>query len=153
MHALWERGKYKIIFQPIPQKSDKVLYHFARDPNIATFNHLCEMIYYENNIVLIVDEAMSVTTASQIPYWYAEIIHVGRELNLGVISVSQRPMDIHNLLISEADHIIAFRVELEGDRKKIAGKVGQEAMKLGELPKYYYMEYTAGEGVQWRSPI
>ena len=153
VQALWDKGKYKIIFQPIPREQDKMVYHFTKDPMINEFNELCHMIYKEGNMVLIVDEAMSVTTANLIPYWYKELIHVGGEMGLGVISISQRPMDVHNLPISEAEHLISFRLELEGDRKKIAGKVEQEAMKLGELPKYYYMEYTAGEGVQWRKPI
>ena len=136
----WQKGKNKIVYQPY-------------NPGVEDFDELCHLIFQRGNCVLIVDEVKSYTQVNKIPYWLDELYRLGRERNTGVIALSQRPMYVHNTLISESDYIIAFHLELEGDRKKIAETVGKEAFKLGELGKFHYLEYSPEEGVKWCKPI
>ena len=136
----WQKGKNKIVYQPY-------------NPSESDFDALCHIIFMRGNYVLIVDEVKSYTQVNKIPYWLDELYRLGRERNTGVIALSQRPMYVHNTLISESDYIIAFHLELEGDRKKIAETVGKEAMKLGELGKFHYLEYNPESGCVWRKPI
>ena len=138
--AAWQKGKNKIVYQPY-------------NPSEEDFNELCHLIFQCGNYVLIVDEVKSYTQVNKIPYWLDELYRLGRERNTGVIALSQRPMYVHNTMISESDYVIAFHLELEGDRKKIAETVGKEAMKLGELGKFHYLEYNPEEGVKWCKPI
>lgn len=136
----WEKGKNKIIYQ-------------ALDPSVEDFDKLCYLVFQRGNYVLIVDEVKSYTQVNKIPYWLDELYRLGRERNIGVVALSQRPMYVHNTLISESDYVIAFHLELAGDRKKIAETVGEEALKLGTIPKFHYLEYNPEEGITWCYPI
>lgn len=136
----WNHNRRKLIYQP-------------RDPSIEDFDSLCHIIFWHGNCVLIVDEIGAYTSAKKIPLWYSELLRLGRERNNGVVTLSQRPIDIHNTIISESDYILAFILQLEGDRKKVAGTVGDEAMKLNSIPRYHYLLYSAYEGCSWHRPI
>lgn len=140
LNRAWGAKLTKIVYQPTLI-------------DVEDFNTVCHMIYDRGNTVLIVDEAAFYTGANNIPYWYETLIKMGRSRNCGVVSLSQQPTYIKGVLISESDWLVAFRLELKSDREKIAGKVGNEAYKTGELPKFHYLEYHAGEGCAWCKPI
>lgn len=141
LESAWAKGNHKIIFQPW-------------NPSIEIFDNLCRWIFETGNKVLIVDEAASICTKAIIPFYYSELIRLGSIRGIGVISVSQRPREIYNTIISEADYIISFKLQLETDREKIAKTVGPEAFKLGEIENYYFMVYDGIIGeVQWHDPI
>jgi hypothetical protein len=53
---------------------------------------------------------------------------IGRTLNVGIAAASQRPIGLHNVAISEAAHVFVFRLQLEGDRAKLAGVLGPAVM-------------------------
>lgn len=138
----WNHNRYKIVYQPPPGID-----------LIEDFNNLCYLVFHKGNYVLWVDEVGSVTSAYNIPQWFSECLRLGRGRNTGVISLSQRPMDIHNTVLSEADYIIAFQLHLKGDRQKVAGIIGEEASKLREIPRYHYLLYDPYEGYSFHKPI
>ena len=138
----WNHNRYKIVYQPPPG------INLEED-----FNNLCYLIFHKANYVLWVDEVGSVTSANKIPKWFYECLRLGRGRNTGVISLSQRPMGIHNTVLSEVDYIVSFQLHLKGDREKVAGAVGEEALKLGAIPRYHYLMYNAYEGCSWHKPI
>lgn len=138
--TLWNQRRNRIIYQPY-------------DPSVEDFDRVCHLIFDRGNYVLIIDEIASYTTRFTIPFWYSELLRLGRGRNIGMISVSQRPNEIFNTIISEADIIIGFQLNLEADRKKVAGTVGDEAMKLNRIPRYHFMIYSAYEGCRWHRPV
>lgn len=137
--ALWKQGIHKIVYQPT-------------NGSVEDFDAVCGWVFDHGNIFLIVDEAPAYVTASTIPQNYADIIRMGSTRGVGVVSLTQRPRDAHNTLISEADFIISFRLQLETDCQKIAQVVGPEAMKLNSIPKYHYMAFN-GDTVTWCRPV
>lgn len=138
--SAWNQHHDKIVYQPY-------------DPSIEDFNEVCRYIFYHGNCTLIVDEAASYSQPMMIPHWYAELIRLGTIRGIGVISLSQRPRALHNTIISEADFIFAFQLQLETDRHKVAETVGPEAEKLNMIPRHHFLLYNSYEGVSWHSPI
>lgn len=138
----WQHNRHKIVYQPPPGIDLE-----------EDFDALCYIIFHHANCVLIVDEVASVTAASRIPKWFSECLRLGRGRNIGVISLSQRPKEIFNTIISEADYIVGFLLQIKDDRKKVAGVVGPDAMKLNIIPKHHYLLYSAYEGVSFHKPI
>lgn len=137
----WARNKNKIVYQPY-------------DSEISDFEQVCHYVFQKGNYVLILDEVTYVVKNAQTASkWFGNIIRLGRGRNIGCISLSQRPMDIPNIIISESQHIFAFYLALEGDRKKVAGVVGDEALKLKDTPLFHYLYYTPLSRGNWHKPI
>lgn len=132
-------GHHKILYQP-------------HSSSINDFDQLCALLFQWGNHLLIVDEAASYTSPQFLPHWMGEIIRMGTTRGVGIVSVSQRPRDVHNRLISETDIIISFRLQLETDCQKLAQVVGPEAYKLTTLDPYHYMLYD-GRDVHWCTPL
>lgn len=136
----WQHNRYRVVYQP-------------HDPSQEDYNQVCALIFNKGNYVLISDEISSYATASYIPYYLSELLRLGRVRNIGCINLTQRPMHVHNTVISEADYVVAFQLHLPGDRKKVAEVVGEEALKLGAIPRYHYLVYNAYSGCSWHSPL
>ena len=137
----WRRGYNKIIYQ-------------AYSVDMEDFEEICYLIFFRGNYTLIIDEVKyCIPNAQTITKWYGNILRLGRGRNIGCITLSQRPMNISGDIISESQHIVAFWLSLEGDRKKLRGVVGEDAMRLNKLPEYHFMTYNPREGVRWYYPI
>jgi len=145
MHTLEElttfhdKHLHKILYQPY-------------NSSLADFDNLCQHLFKWGNYLLIVDEAAAYTSPQFIPHWMGEIIRMGTIRGVGIVSLSQRPRDAHNSLISEADIIVSFRLQLETDCQKLAQVVGPEAYKLTTVEPYHYMLYD-GHEVHWCAPV
>ena len=134
-----EQNIHKILYQPYSS-------------SINDFDQLCALLFQWGNHLLIVDEAASYTSPQFLPHWMGEIIRMGTTRGVGIVSVSQRPRDVHNRLISETDIIVSFRLQLETDCQKLAQVVGPEAYKLTGIEPYHYMLYD-GRDVHWCAPV
>ena len=134
-----QAGHGKILYAPV-------------SGDVEDFNELCSYLFERGNSFLVVDEAQSYANPGEMPPAYADIIRMGTVRGVGVCSLSQRPRGAHNMMISEADLIISFRLQLFTDCQKIAQVVGEEAFKLNELPPYHFMSYD-GHEVRWHDPI
>jgi len=110
---LLQRGASRIIYQPS-----------AGDEDVEGFNDFCEVVFHQTNLSLIIDEAADHCQTGKVPRWTKSLLRLGNGKGLGVISLTQRPRDVSNVLISESVIIVAFRLELKTDRTKIMETVG-----------------------------
>ena len=137
----WSLGKTRIVYQPYSSEMED-------------FETVCYYIFQKGNYTLILDEVTYVVKNAQtVTKWFGNIIRLGRGRNIGCVSLSQRPMDIPNIIISESQHIFAFYLALKSDREKVAGVVGDEALKLKDIPVYHYLYYAPMQSVTWHKPI
>jgi len=128
----------------IQHNKKRILYQPNADGE-EDFNTVCEIIYKTGNIAIMVDEVGSYTTGNRIPHWFSEILRLGRNRGIGVISLSQRPKEIPNTIISESEFIIMFRLQLKDDRRKLEGVVGEGAEYLRTIPPYYFLIWDGSE--------
>ena len=127
-----QKGKKRILYQP--REGDEV-------DEIKEFNQVCEIIYKTRNIGFMVDELSNFMSGQKAPYWFRRIQQVGRKHGVGCVSLTQRPKDIPQILLSESEHKFVFRLELEQDCEKIESICrkrihGIENLK-GEYPSIY----------------
>lgn len=78
-----------------------------------------QWVFLTGNITLYVDEVYSVVYKQDIPFYYHAIFTQGREFGITCISSSQRPKDIPQVILSEAERLYIFRLTLAQDRKKV----------------------------------
>lgn len=112
-----QKGMKRILYQPAVGMSESML----RDD----FDSCCEIIFKTTNCALFVDEVSSLVHGNTIPMWYGEIQRLGRSRNVGSVSLTQRPMDIPQTLLSESEYMFVFKLKLEQDCQKIASITGE----------------------------
>jgi len=135
------------------QKGSKRILYLPADPGVEDFDEVCRIVYYTGNIALFVDEAQSYASSSTIPFYFSEILRLGAQKGIGCIVLSQRPRAMTNFVISEAEIIISFRLQLATDRQKIVEVVGPEVNeRLRVMPLYHFMFYD-GDDVHFCAPI
>lgn len=101
--------------------------------SIADFDHFCEKALYLSNSVIAVEETHNFTSKQKIKSDnFAEIINAGRPRGLDWICVTRRPQQLHNDILSDADHIFCFDMELPSDVKFMRQWIGTEVELLLE---------------------
>lgn len=128
-----ERYK-KIVYRPDPRLEEDI--QVFRDEMNAFF----WWIYYRENTFLGIDESTAICDKAYIPSGLNAIYSRGRELNVGCASCTQRPVNIHNNLISEAEHFYLYRTQLQSHRDKLSGFMGDIVRNQidGHLKYHYY---------------
>lgn len=130
--------------------SNKIVYRPPRPDGFGgAFNlldNLADYAFRQGNIILFIDEIAPLVTGTKIPPGLYDCLIMGASRGVTVISVSQRPKDIHNIILSESYTKILFRLNLEDDRKKIKGIADQEvADALHNLPNTHFI-YVRADG-------
>ena len=140
VQQLWDSSIEKIVYQPWNTSADDC-------------NELAHMVFQRGNTTLWIDELASVSTPLKYPYYLGECIRLGQIRGIGIVLVSQRPALIPSLAISEADIIVAFRLQLFNDAEKIAAVMGEQFIpELMHLESYYFFIYDF-EQIQACSPL
>ncbi|MFH1972956.1 MAG: hypothetical protein ABIJ18_05785 [archaeon] len=122
--------KFTIIYQPE---------NFDRD----LWNQLCGLVFSSGNMTLIMDETERLVTP-RVESNHEKIIRMGRSRGIGVIHLVQRPTYLDNYILSEAEFYFVFQLNLESDKKKIKGVIG-DFDALDNIPQYHYMFYDVIE--------
>jgi len=130
--------------QTWPQRARRVIYHpDPRATRSADVDEVIERVLAYGRTALVVDEAMELSNQAWILPAYKRAITQGAALLVPVYSVTQRPIGVHNVLLTEAEHLFAFDLAGEGDRAKLAAFFGAE---LVDRPPAPFAFTYAGEG-------
>jgi hypothetical protein len=93
--------------------------------------------------VVYIDEAANVTTEHRIGDELKNCVQAGRSVGLGVWWSAQNSTRVNNTLLSLTDKLAIFRMNVESDRKKLGGVVGQKTAEAAAiLGRYQFV--TAG---------
>jgi DNA helicase HerA-like ATPase len=94
---------------------------------------------------LYVDEALDYAEPGRIVPAYRRAIVTGREAHVPVISCAQRPRSVHNVVLSEAEHLFVFDLALDTDRAKVAAIGGADLRRPpGAAFSYWYAGPATG---------
>ena len=77
-------------------------------------------VYERKNTLAYIDEAAMVTQGAKLPRGYAACIQLGRERGVGTWHATQRPARVPLVLLTESEHIFAFRLRHPDDQLRIA---------------------------------
>lgn len=138
-----------------PQRATRILYRpDASLDRGEDVDQVMARVERYGRTAVIVHEAMFYATAAWILPSYRRLQVAGRGRGIPVWSLSQRPMGLHNVLLSEATHVLLFDLALEGDRRKIAGIVGDGAMERPGIPfSFGYYGPSTGGGLVRCDPL
>ena len=132
----------EIGFNTIPSKPG--VYHLK--PNPVSDDDAMEdwliRAWRKTNIGLYTDEALRLPTRQTGAY--ESILTQGRALNIPVISLSQRPVDLSRYAFSETNHVAVFRLTDMRDRKKVAEYIPALQPDY-QLPEYHSIWYNVNK--------
>jgi len=127
----------KIIYRPIFQEMTQDVY-----------NMFFSWVYRRKNTIVLIDEAMQISPNPHvIPEWLRGCLQRGRQKNVSIWALTQRPKSISPLFLSEATHIFVFRLNMEQDREKVVDVTGHS--KFIEKPErhcFWYLNLTDDDG-------
>jgi len=106
--------------------------------DIDHFNTVCEWIYtHLRHILFVVEEVHKFATKHKIPTHFNTIITVaeGDPHYIGVMSISQRPANVHNDVLTQTSVTISFRHNSPSDAEAVAGIPANTILEL--LPYHY----------------
>jgi hypothetical protein len=114
--------------------------------DLAELDAILQRVRRYGSSAVVVHEAMFYATAATILPELKRIMVAGAGLGIVAWNLTQRPVGVHNVLLSESRHVFVFDLALEDDRRKVAGVVGPGAL---ERPRErfgfgYYGPTTAG---------
>jgi energy-coupling factor transporter ATP-binding protein EcfA2 len=93
---------------------------------MAIYDGIFKELYDIGNLTIYIDEIYGIVPPNKtIPPWLSAVYTRGRELKIGVWASSQRPSWIPMFLMSESEWFFIFKLQLDDDRKRMAGIVGK----------------------------
>lgn len=134
-----------LIYAPIVQERLDVRGDFA--PQV---NEFFWWVFERGNTFLYVDEVKLITRGDFAPMGYRAVITSGRELNIAVMSATQRPRRIPQEILSETEHVYAFALQLQQDRDRMVEVTGESFPPLSGHD-FAYLRVGGGRGFErWR---
>jgi hypothetical protein len=103
-------------------------------------------VYQRGNCTAYIDEVYSVTKGPNLPLHYHACLTRGREKGVELLSATQRPMSIPNVILSESEHYYIFRLSMPNDRKKIEQTVALSEERIQALKKREFF-YASAEDI------
>ena len=125
------------------------------------FEKFCNAIFERGNIVAIFDELHLMTSKQAILKPFNNLILSGRPRGISCISISTRSASLPNNVLSNSQHVFAFRLNLQSDVEFLETWMGEgvwqllpidkrkKLQNLPELPEhtFYYRNQDATTGV------
>lgn len=104
-----------------------------------------EWVYRRRNTTVYVDETAAITNGDQFPHYFGACLMRGRELGIEMWCATQRPMRIPQVVLSESEHVYAFRLRLPQDRARVEALTGIDQDRIHALPKHDFL-YAPQDG-------
>lgn len=97
------------------------------------------------NFILAIEEMGNVTKKSpsklyDIQPHFAKLLQQGRSQNIGLLSTSQRPQELHTTILSQANHIICFEIYSQHDKDALKPYIAPELFE--ELKQFEFFHYN-----------
>jgi ABC-type oligopeptide transport system ATPase subunit len=136
--------------QVVKSKAEKIIYapEASELRSLEMIDAFFAWVYHRQNTFLYVDEVYAVSYRNEIPPHYHSILTRGRERGNGLLSATQRPMLIPTVIMSESENWYIFRLNMEGDRRKIEQSIGLSQEQISTLPKRLFYFVRADEDLQ-----
>lgn len=128
-------------------KAPRLIYRPSYDEiqNEETQELVWQWLYMRGNTTVYVDETAAVTNGNLHPFYYGACLMRGREHGIELWSATQRPARIPSIVLSESEHVFAFRLRLPQDRERVEQLAGIEREKIELLPKHEFL-YSPQDG-------
>lgn len=138
--AAWSPAHPRLIVRPVPGD-------YGPD---AGYDQLAERILHTSRpgagVGWYDDEVVNAAPLGRIQAGLERLLGEGRGRWVPVVTGTQRPVGVHNKVISEANHLVIFQLLLDGDRRKLASFAGAELLDPQLLSGHQFALYNADTG-------
>lgn len=111
------------------------------------YDQLAERVLLHRRVGWFNDEVHNVAPQGRMLPGFERLWLEGRSREVPVIAATTRPIAVHNSLLANAVHIVAFRLLLAGDRRKLAAFMGDELLNPELLATpYSFAHWRADTG-------
>lgn len=110
----WPRHTARVIARPALLEDER-----------AWADALCRHAYYTERCTLALDELPEGVTANVKVPWLDVCLKRGREAAITTYVATQRPMDIPLSILSQAEHMFVFDLNVKGDRDRVQEVIGE----------------------------
>jgi hypothetical protein len=111
--------------------------------NWEAYDVVYHWLFERQNTMIYTDEAYRVMKGMRCPPWMDACVTAGRQRNVGMITVTQRPTHVDQRLFSEANHLVCFRLRRRVDRERLAETMGDLVVSHpAKGHDFYYMKDT-----------
>lgn len=118
-----------------PQRSARVIVRpDAGTGDLEAIDRVFVRVLARGSTAIYVDESAEFAEPGRILPGYRRAIVTGREVLVPVISCSQRPRALNNVVLSEAEHLFVFELQLVTDRRKVAEQGGPQLLSPPSQP-------------------
>jgi ABC-type oligopeptide transport system ATPase subunit len=122
----------KIVFQPRFEE-------LPDETNLAPADRFFQYVYLRRHTVVYVDEVYGVTSNRKIPSYLKAILTRGRERGITAFMATQRPTEIPQFILSEAENFYVFKLQMPQDKKRIEEIKGIPTEQIDSLKKYEFL--------------
>lgn len=110
------------------------------------FEPFYQFIFLRSNTAVLIDENNFVnTTASNPQYWQLACYTRGRSKNLTMITCTQRPFNLPQVIMTESAHFWAGRLISPSDRERVSGFSGLSVARIEGLLDYQFLHSYKGK--------
>lgn len=136
LRVVGEKKPFHVVFVPtLNQKKDS-----------AMFNIACKMLMAVCNVVLIVEELHTVTTASHAPDGWRQINFMGRGFGVHVFGLSQRPASVDKAFMGALSSVHVGRLPNVPDQKTMADIIGVDVAEVANLTGFQSIQKNMHNG-------
>lgn len=137
-------------FRPDPNKPGIFIYHHIPGMQNAELEDLLWYVWATGGIGVYIDEAYNIDPRSES---LIALYTQGREKEIPMITVSQRPSGICRFAISESEFFMLYHITDKKDRERVQGYLplnlekymGSEIGSAQVLPKHHSIYYDVGQ--------
>jgi hypothetical protein len=109
--------------------------------NWEAYDLVYHWLFDRGNTMIYTDEAYRVMKGIKSPPWLDACITAGRQRNVGMITVTQRPTHVDQRIFTEANHLVCFRLRKRRDRERLAETMGDKVITHpAKGHDFYYMK-------------
>lgn len=132
-----------------PEKIERVIFKPSYNDTVANggaiMNAFFRWVFERKRCTLYVDELADVANGDNFPFHYGACLREGRELGIEVISGTQRPTNIPQIAMSEAEHVYCFKLRMFADRQRVERLTGIPSDQIAALFKRQFL-YAPQDG-------
>lgn len=112
------------------------------------YDRLAARVLQSGRVGWLNDEVHNVATDTRMQPGFERVWSEGREKSVPAIAATQRPRRVALKLLSEADHLIIFRLRLREDRQRMVEVTGHEELADPKLLQgaHTFAHYRADTG-------
>ena len=97
-------------------------------PLDGNYDPIFEQLYDIGDLTVYIDEMYGVAPRGKFSTHLNALYTRGRELGIGVWASAQRPSWVPLTMLSEAEWVFVFRLQMHSDRMRVAGIVGPQVL-------------------------